>query len=328
MARIPRCRRLSVAIGCLVLVGVSILAGCSSSERPAPVAPPSEAIPAPTTAEQPPSAYQDRLNGFDQRLGEALGLMRQARDPDTLEQATLAAASVASSESEQTRVDPGDPAVTQANSALADGLGAFGQELGYLSQQVHAHEICTGPAVMDMVATAPSMPALRAVSAGLALPGTDGRTYRWGSSLPAHPVDLSRPQTQLTNGAVLADHRTPGQGDGQLELQNQGTDDAVVMLSKAGALLLSVAVAPGQSTTKDGIADGDYELDYTSGRDWDSNLAAFGRGCTFRRFTDPASFRTTPAPGGVSYTVRTVIIQSGPADAASSDIPSGQLPHP
>jgi hypothetical protein len=100
------------------------------------------------------------------------------------------------------------------------------------------------------------------------------------------------------------------------------------MLSKAGALLLSVAVAPGQSTTATGIADGDYELDYTTGRDWDPNLAAFGRGCTFRRFTDPASFRTTPAPGGVSYTIKTVIINSGPADAATTDIPPGQLPHP
>ena len=315
-------------LGCVILGGASTLAGCTSSERPSTLVEPSWSAPAPPPPEQPPSAYQDRLNGLDQRLGDALTLMRQSRDPDTLEEATLAAASVASAEAEQTRADPGNPSVTQANSALADGLSVFGQELGYLSQQVHAHEICTGPAVMDMVATAPSMPALQAVSRGLALPGTDGRTYRWGSSLPARPADLARPPAPLTNGAVLTDHRTPGQGDGQLELQNQGPDTAVVMLSKAGTLLLAIAVAPGQSTTADGIADGDYELDYTSGRDWDPNLSAFGRGCSFRRFTDPASFQTTPADGGVNYTVRTVVINSGPADAATADIPPAQLPHP
>jgi hypothetical protein len=309
-------------IGCAVLAGCSTLAGCTSSERPAPVGQASESAPVP-----PPYAYQDRLNQLDKQLGDALTRMKQSRDPDTLEQATLAAASVASAESERTRADPGDPAVTQANAALADSLNVFGQELGYLSQQVHAHEICTGPAVMDMVATAPSMPALQAVSKGLALPGADGRTYRWGSSLPARPADLSKPAVQLANGKVLVDHRPPGQGDGELELSNDGTDSAVVMLSKAGALLLSIAVAPGQHTTAGGIPDGDYELDYTSGSDWDANLGAFGRGCTFRRFTDPGSFHTTPGDGGVNYTVRTVVINSGPADAATVDIPPGQLPH-
>ena len=314
-------------IGCLVLAGCSALAGCTSSERASTLSQGSESSPAPPPpAIQSPSAYQDRLTGLDQRLSDALTLMRQSRDPDTLEQATLAAAAVASSESEQTRADSGDPSVTQANAALADGLNVFGQELGYLSQQVHDHNICTGPAVMDMVATAPSMPALRAVSSGLALPGADGRTYKWGSSLPDRPADLSKPAVRLANGAVLVDHRTAGQGDGALELNNEGTDGAVVMLSNAGQLLLSMAVAPGQNTTVNGIPDGDYELDYTSGSDWDTNLGAFGRGCTFRRFTDPATFRTTPAGNGVNYTVRTVVIRSGPADAATADIPPSRLP--
>lgn len=313
-------------LGCAVLVG-STLAGCTSAERPSTIVESTDAAPAPVAPPvQPPSAYQDRLSGMDQRLSDALTLMSQARDPDALEGATLAAAAVASSESEQTRADPGDPAVTQANSALADTLNVFGQELGYLSQQVHDHSICTGPTVMDMVATAPSMPALRAVAAGLALPGADGRSYKWGSSLPQRPADLSKPTVQLDNGAILADHRTPGQGDGTLELHNESTDSAVVMLSGAGRLLLAIAVAPGQTTTADGIPDGDYELDYTSGSDWDANLGAFGRSCTFRKFTDPASFRTTPADGGVNYTVRTVYIRSGPADAATVDIAPGQLP--
>lgn len=313
-------------ISCVVLAATSALAGCTSSERQSPIAEAPESAPTPVAADQPPSPYQDRLNLLDKQLGDALALIGRSRDPDTLEEATLGAASVASAESERTKADPGDPALTQANAALAHSLNVFGQELGYLSQQVHAHEICTGPAVMDMVATAPSMPALHAVSAGLASPGTDGRAYRWGSSLPAHPANLSKPPVRLANGTVLIDHRAPGDADGQLELHNESTDDAVVMLSKAGGLMLSMAVSAGQNATADRIPDGDYELDYTSGSDWDATVGAFGRGCSFRRFTEPAAFRTTQADGGVSYTVRTVLIRSGPADAMTADIPPGQLP--
>jgi hypothetical protein len=152
--------------------------------------------------------------------------------------------------------------------------------------------------------------------------------WRAGSSLPERPADLSRPRAQPANGAVLVDHRPAGQGDGQLELDNQSGNSAVVILSKDGTVLLSVAVAPGQKADAGGIPDGDYEVDYTSGSDWDANLGAFGRSCTFRRFTDPASFHTTPAPGGVNYTVHTVVIDSGPADASTVDIPPGRLPHP
>lgn len=326
MALVPRCRMFSVMIGFVILAGSSALAGCASSEGTSSTAQASQSAPAPPPIAGPPSAYQDRLNQLDQQLGSALALVGQARDPDALEQAALAAASVASAAGEKTRVDPGDPAVTQANAALADSLSQFGRELGYLSQRVHDHEVCTGPVAMNMIATAPSMPAMRAVSSGLALPGTDGRTYRWGTSLPAPAADQPRPPAQLVNGAVLADHRTPDDGDGELELRNEGTDGAVVLLARAGALLVSVAVAPGQSTTAGGIPDGDYELDYTSGTDWDPKLGAFGRGCTFRRFTEPASFRSVPADGGVSYTVRTVVIRPGPADAATADIPPGRLP--
>ncbi|MDQ2709206.1 MAG: hypothetical protein M3Z25_16930 [Actinomycetota bacterium] len=309
-----------------LLVGCVVLTGCAGLEAPAVAGP--DAVPPRRPPNQPPSAYQDRLTQLDQELGAALTRVREAHDPQALEQATLAIASVSSAAGERMRVDPGDPGVIRANTALANSLDQFGRELAFLSQRVHEHEVCTGPAAVDMIATAPTMPALRAVSRGLALPGENGRTYRWGGSLPPTRDDLSSPPPAPVNGAILVDHRTPGQGEGVLEARNEGTDAAVVFLARAGsALVVSVAVSSGQTAVVGGIPDGDYELAYTSGRDWDAaDNGAFSRGCQFRRFTAPAPFRTEPMAGGTGYTVRTVVIRSGPADAATADIPARQLP--
>jgi hypothetical protein len=228
------------------------------------------------------------------------------------------------------RADPHDLAVAPANTALADSLTQFARELAFLSQRVYQHEVCTGPAAVDIIATAPSMPALRAVAAGLALPGTDGRTYRWGGSLPPVRNDLSSPPPPLANGRILVDHRTPGPGtgtgDGVLEARNEGTDTAVVVLARGGAALLSVAVAPTQTAFVNGVPDGVYQLAYTSGRDWDPGAGAFSRGCQFRRFTAATPFRTQQTGAGTGYTVQTVVIRSGPADAATADIPAARLP--
>jgi hypothetical protein len=304
------------------------LAGCGDGgtgdggDAPDGAAP---AVPAP-----PPdagaAAYQARLDQLDRELAGAFAKVAQAREPDALAQATLEATGATAAAAERMRVPPGDPALERANSALSGGLDQFARELGYLTQRVNDHEVCTGPAAITIIATAPTMPALRAVSSGLAFPGPDGRTYRWGSSLPPVPKDLSAPPPQPANGAILVDHRPPNRGDGVLEARNEEENAAVVVLGQGGKALVSVAVAPGQSAFVGGIPDGEYQLAYTTGWDWDPGLGAFSRGCRFRRFTEPALFRTEPSAGGTGYTVQTVVIRSGPADAVTADIPARELP--
>lgn len=305
-----------------VLVALLAVSGCAGSD------PPAESSPEPTSAQtpraQPPSEYQDRLTRLDRELGAALERVRQSRDPEALEQTTLELASVTGAAGERMRADPNDPSVTRANTALANSLSQLTKELAFLGQQVHEHEVCTGPAAVDIIATAPTMPALRAVAGGLSLPGEDGRTYRWGASLPPVRPDLSNPPPPPANGTILVDRRAPSGGAGVLEARNEGTDTAVVMLARDGAALVSVAVSPAHTALVDGVPDGDYELAYTSGRDWDGHLGAFSRGCLFRRFTAPAPFRTRPT--GTGYTVQTVVIRSGPADGATADIPARALP--
>lgn len=300
-----------------LLVVYASLVGCAPS-----VAPPA-AISAPVATD--PAAYQDTLSRLDAELAAALARVGQARDPDDLEQATLAAAGMSSSAGEQLRGVPVDDATRRAHDALALGLGEFGRELAYLSQRVYEHEICTGPTALAAIGTAPSMPALRAISAGLGLPGADGRTYRWGAALP---VQTSAPSAvPLVNGALPLDRRpTADRADGVLEVVNEGSEDAVVLLGRDGVVAVSVVASAGASTRVAGIPDGDYDLGYTTGRDWDPGLAAFGRDCGFRRFSAPTSFRTTPVAGGTALTVRTVVLRPGPPNEMTVDVPARELP--
>lgn len=326
-----------------VLLALLVLTGCGGAEpagpslpdaAPLPSVPPPTSLPAsspepaaplPGTPDRPPSEYQIRLTRLDQELGGALDRMRGSRDPEALRRTTLEVASVAAAAGQRMRADPRDPAVTRNNTALADGLSQLGKELTFLADQVQEQRVCTGPAAVDTIATAPSMPALRAVSAGLSLPSRDGRSYRWGGSLPPVPLDGSV-APPLENGAILVDRRGPVRGNGELEVRNEGPDEAVLVIGRDGAAVASMAVGPGRTAVLRGVPDGDYQLGYTSGRDWDARIGAFGRDCLFRRFTRPTPFRTRSTASGVDYTVQTVVVRPGPADAATADIAASGLP--
>lgn len=298
----------------LALSVLAVLAACAG-----PVA-----EPATTTDTGPGSAlasdsYQARLTLLDDQLAAALAPIRQARDPDTVESAMTAAVSAISEAGDQLgQGGPVPDAVRQANTVLADGLSQLEIDLMSLRERVHRHEVCTGPAAMEELNGAPSVVALRAIAAGLALPGDDGRTYRWGSWLQVAP---GRAPSPLVNGTVLTDRRSGHPGDGGLEIRNDGPDDAVVLLSKAGTVLVSIAVSAGQSARVAGIPEGDYDVAYTTGRAWDPRLSAFGRACAFRRFTTLTRVVTTTAA-----TAHTVTVRSGPVDAGSINVPPREFP--
>lgn len=328
-----------------VLFALVVLTGCGAAEPVGtgislPAAEPLLSVPPPTslpasgpeppvplsgTPDRPPSEYQVRLTRVDQELGGALDRMRGSRDPEALRRTTLQAASVSAAAGQRMRADPGEPKVAKTNTALAVGLSQLAKELTFLADQVREQRVCTGPAAVDTIATAPSMPVLRSAAAGLTLPGADGRSYRWGGSLPPLPTAGSVPPP-LENGAVLVDRRGPVRGAGALEVRNEGPDEAVLVLARDGAALVSLAVGPGQTAVLQGVPDGDYQLGYTVGRDWYVRVGAFGRDCLFRRFTRPTPFRTRTTATGVDYTVQTVVVRPGPADAATVDIPASGLP--
>jgi hypothetical protein len=279
-----------------------LLTGCATPAPP----------PAPAPAPDTPAGYQQLLDRTDHELAAAFADIGRADTPDVLERTVSAASGVAGAAAELLAGSGSPPSVAADNAALANALGRFGYELAYLSQQISLHAICAGPTAVAAISTAPSMPALRAASASLAAARPDRPAYRWGAALPPER-DAAAEEKPLPNGELVADRRDPARrGDGELEVHNEGTADAVVELASGGTLVVSMAVTAGRSARLDGIPDGDYDLAYTTGRAWDAQLATFSRYCAFRRFTTPASLRSRTAPGGSEYMVQSVTLRDAP----------------
>ncbi|MGQ0482595.1 MAG: hypothetical protein ACT4O0_16415 [Pseudonocardia sp.] len=318
--RSPARRRPPTVAAVAFLVAGAALVGCA--EAPAAAVPAGPEVAAPDD----PVAYQARLTRLDDELGAALTRIGQTRDPDDLEQATLAGAALVSAAGERLGTATVDEPIRRAHEALTAGLDQFGRELAFLSQRVHDHEICTGPTALAAIGSAPSMPALRAIASGLGLPGADGRTYRWGTALPPEQA-AGPPVVALSNGTLLVDRRPGGEAaEGVLAVVNEGQQDVVVVLGRSGAVVVSVAASAGASTRVAGIPDGAYDLAYTAGRDWDPGLSAFARDCRFRRFSEPITFATVPVAEGTEFTVRTVNVRPGPPDATTVEVPAREMP--
>jgi hypothetical protein len=302
-AALPRQRvaqALPAALLSVLLAGLLAVAGCGSP--PGPSVPP----PAPSAPVDTPDGYQSMLNQTDDQLAAAFTAIGQARSLEALEQTVLEGAGAASAASERlTTSGPVPASVSADNAALAAGLRQFGRELAYLSQQINQRAICAGPTALTAISTAPAMPDLRVVGTQLATPHSDRPAYRWGRALPP-PHDAVH--SQLHNGALLVDRRAGAGGDGVLRVRNNATKDAVLLLGKAGAVVVSMAVNAGQSARLDGVPDGDYDLYYTLGQDWDAGLTTFSRHCEFHRFTTPTSFSTRPVTGGSAYTVQSIVL--------------------
>jgi hypothetical protein len=283
-----------------VLALLLLFTGCSSVSPPAP---------------PPPAGYQDRLTRTDRDISTAFDAIDRAPNLPVLTNAVLAASGTVSAAGEQLASGGPTPAsVSAQNDSLVAGLRQFGYELAYLSQQINLHVICTGSTAMNAITTAPSMAALRTASAALAAPSGGGPGYDWGGFLPAprDPLDARMP-----NGRVVVDRRGPAAGtaNGVLEVHDEEDNDAVLMLARGGATVVSVAVSAGQSTRLANIPDGVYDLYYTTGRDWDDVVRGFGRRCDFERFTSPTSFSSRAVSGGTAYTVQSITLRGTTAES-------------
>jgi hypothetical protein len=179
------------------------------------------------------------------------------------------------------------------HSQLVTAMQAFHSELGNLGSQVSDRALCIGSAVRaglgDADATSALRNALAAVSAKL--PGD-----RPNLTLP--PADQeggSRPP----NGKLLRAGNKGGRSE--LTIENGGSTDAVVTLSKGRKPVISVYVRKDKTYTVKSVPDNSYAVFFTGGSGWDSTTRAFGRDCVFSRFEDPLKFRTTRDAAGIYW---------------------------
>lgn len=171
--------------------------------------------------------------------------------------------------------------------------------------------LCTGPAVWASLGNAGGTTAVRDAMAALS------------AKLPDEPPALKLPpadqkgDSRPPNGKFLRAGQRDG--GGELTVDNGGSADAVVTLSKGSKPAFSVYVRKGKKYTMKGVPDGSYTLFFTGGADWDGQARAFGRTCAFQRFEDPLKFRTTRTASQVFYQTYSITLQPVAGGTAQTD---------
>jgi hypothetical protein len=296
------------AIMALAICAVT-LTGCSSSQITTPVAP----TPVSSTV------YQDKLRSANIAVAAAMDRFATARSPEQARAGLEQAFGAVGEAAQLLEITP--PVEVQAvHHDLLAGLQQLAVDLSHLRDQAMSKTLCAGPSALAAVSNGPGMIRLRSVRDVLGS-GRAGVSYQWGDSLPAV---MQLPDRRLVNGQLI--DSTQRGGRGQLRVDNGLEHDAVVELVQDGKPVVSVYVGTGLNTTVDNIEDGSYELFYTSGIDWDSQLKTFTRSCSFKRFPMPVSFTTTPMEGAIRSTTQVIGLRDKIGENAQTTLPGQSFP--
>lgn len=300
------------------------ITGCSSLALPEPAT--SSAVPnlevatsAPTAALSP-SAYQEKLRSASSVVAPTFDRLTKAGSLEDT-RTELEKASAATSEAARLLdVDP--PAeVLAVHRDLVAALRQITTDLSQLSGQAASMELCATPSILAAVSNAPGVNSLRTVREELGSGRLDA-TYQWEEFLPASTPLQER---RLANGRLVDSQRRTG--NGQLKVDNGTEHDAVVKLVQGGRTIVSVYVGTGSEATVGKINDGNYEVFYTSGIDWDGQLRTFTRSCLFERFDGPFKFTTVPVEGGIEYTIQSIGLQPRiGGNARTATVPAQSFP--
>jgi len=264
--------------------------------------------------------YGTTLAGALDPLESALKRLAEARAYKSLNgRVTDVETAAAQAVSELGQVTP--PAgLAGGHSQLVTALQAFHDELGDLSSQVGDRALCTGSAVRTGLGNADGTAALRDALATVSAKLPDDRPAL--KLPPAGQKGGSRPP----NGKLIRAGDLDGRGE--LTIDNGGSADAVVALSKGRSPAVSVYVRKGKKYTVEGVPDGSYTIFFTGGADWDGMARAFGRECAFQRFEERLRFRTTRTDTQVFYQTYKITLQPVVGGTArTSDVDPNDFPN-
>ena len=286
--------RIIVVISSVLLVGacsgdLGTGAGTAGSQAPPPD---------PVSVQE----YGTALAGAVDPLESALKGLAKAKGYKGLDgRVTAVETAAAQAVTELSQVTP--PAeVAGGHSQLVTALQAFHGELGNVSSQVGDRALCTGSAVRAGLGDADATSALRDALAAVSAKLPDDRPDL--TLPPAGQEGGSRPP----NGKLLRAGNTGGRSE--LTIENGGSTDAVVTLSKGRRPVISVYVRKDKTYTVKSVPDSSYTVFFTGGSGWDGTTRAFGRDCAFSRFADPLKFRTTRDDfGGLHWVNFTITLQ-------------------
>lgn len=298
-------RRLTSRMAATMVCGL-VVVGCANANDPTS----GQAGPKPVSQE----VYQAELQTAGNALKAALDGIGTAPPLEPLGNQIDSAASTVRTTAQRfvTIVPPPQYAAGQAD--LVSALDQLADQLAGLRAQVRSRELCAAPPAMATLGTLAGADALR--RAGSAL-GSGGLSL--ASALPV-PEPLS--DRRESNGKIL---RSPGSGEGHLKVENNTEHDTVVTISEGGRAVGSFYVARGETAKLTNIPDGNYDVFYTSGSDWDGG--AFTRSCTYKHAEKTWPFTTTSTRRGVTYSILELKIRGGSeANTSVVDVPPGSFP--
>ena len=126
------------------------------------------------------------------------------------------------------------------------------------------------------------------------------------------------PGNSLPTGTMIKKRSAYLQGEGQLQISNGTSYDAVAKLIRDGASVLTVYIKANSTYTMENISDGTYWLAFAQGTDWNATTQKFNRNAQTSAFDDTFEFETTDTKySGWEVTLNPVA--GGTAESSSVD---------
>lgn len=151
------------------------------------------------------------------------------------------------------------------------------------------------------------------------LPIPDAMTKSQQESM--YVPDLT-PGNSLPNGTVFKKRSAYLQGEGELQISNGTSYDALAKLIRDGASVLTVYIKANNIYTMKNISDGTYWLAFAQGMDWNTTTLKFNRNAQASVFDETFDFETT-ATRFTSWEVTLNPVVGGTAQ--SSDVDQSQF---
>jgi hypothetical protein len=283
-----------------------IVAGCSGAKP---------ASPAPAAMSM--ASYQKLLTGIDARLANDTKRLGVTLSPAAVGFAVEITQSDVSGAVQQLQDTTPPPRLKAAHAGLVSAFTALGQALTSAMAGAHNDQLCAGTSALALISRSGGATRLRSAQAQLA-----AADVQLASFLPPATADTSR---RLANGKFVK--RPAPTGQGELTVDNGTSTDAVVDLVRGAVTALAVYVRSGSSYTAKGVADGNYQVYFTSGTDWDGTNHVFTRDCVFQKFDNTVSFTTTTSGDTIQYTDDQITLNPVVnGNAKVSDVSPGQYP--
>lgn len=138
---------------------------------------------------------------------------------------------------------------------------------------------------------------------GVTVSGGPGPAAAPAATPPAPPGPKGpRPR----NGAVIDAYGD--RGEGEVKAENGLDQDGMLTLARDGAAVRSVYVHAHDTATLSGVADGSYEVWFTTGDGWNADLERFTANTDYERFPGVSDFSTTRD----EYSIWTFTLQETP----------------